>query len=79
MARHLLDGFAFVGRNGLFASLVGLTPVNGVFGMTYITLLPVHMSPSIVVTTFILTVAMCLFAGALAVRRVLTADPADVF
>jgi putative ABC transport system permease protein len=44
-----------------------------------ITMLPLRMSLGIVVTTLALTLAMCVFAGALAVRRVLAADPADVF
>ena len=42
-------------------------------------LLPMHLSPGIAIGTVVLTVSMCLVAGALAVRRVLDADPAEVF
>ena len=42
-------------------------------------LLPMHLSPGIAIGTVVLTVSMCLVAGAIAVRRVLDADPAEVF
>jgi MFS family permease len=41
LLRYLVEGFAFVLRNPLFFSLIGLTFVNSLFGMSYITLLPV--------------------------------------
>jgi putative ABC transport system permease protein len=68
---------------GVYA-LVGFLPGWAVavclsYVLAGITLLPLHMSLDIVVTTFVLTLGMCLFAGALAVRRVLAADPAEVF
>jgi MFS family permease len=36
------EGFAFVGRNFLFGSLIGLVFINSVFGMSYVTLLPIY-------------------------------------
>ena len=43
------------------------------------TLLPIHMTWSQVVGVYILTVTMCALAGALAVRKLRQADPADIF
>ncbi len=67
-----------------FYALVGFLPGWAVgvclaYVLADITLLPLHMTFEIVTATFALTLGMCLFAGALAVRRVLAADPADVF
>ena len=42
-------------------------------------LLPLRMSPGILWGTLILTVGICVLSGLLAVRRVLAADPAEVF
>jgi MFS family permease len=39
--RQLADGLVFVGRDFVFASLVGLAFFNAVFAMSYITLLPI--------------------------------------
>jgi MFS family permease len=39
--RQFADGLAFVARNFVFASLVGLALFNSVFGLSYVTLLPV--------------------------------------
>jgi MFS family permease len=39
--RQFVDGLSFVGRNFLFASLIGLALFNSVFGMSYFTLLPI--------------------------------------
>jgi putative ABC transport system permease protein len=44
-----------------------------------IALLPMHLSVGIVLGALALTLGMCLVSGALAVRRVLEADPAEVF
>jgi len=44
-----------------------------------IALLPMRMTTVIVIEVLSLTVGMCVLSGALAVRRVLAADPADVF
>jgi MFS family permease len=40
--RNLAEGLTFVGRNWLFMSLLTLTFVDSVFGMAYITMLPVY-------------------------------------
>lgn len=42
-------------------------------------LLPLHMTLRLTVLTFGLTVGMCLIAAVLAVRRVVSADPAEIF
>jgi MFS family permease len=39
--RQFADGLAFVGRNFVFASLIGLALFNSLFGMSYVTLLPI--------------------------------------
>ena len=39
--RQLLEGLSFVGRNFVLSSLIGLALFNSVFGLSYITLLPV--------------------------------------
>ena len=43
------------------------------------TLLPIFMTTSRAVTVFILTVLMCFISGAIAVRKLQAADPADIF
>jgi MFS family permease len=40
--RQFADGLSFVGHNVVFASLIGLALFNSLFGMSYITLLPVY-------------------------------------
>jgi putative ABC transport system permease protein len=58
------------------ACLVGI----GLFRLlAELSLLPMVMTLTITVLSAILTLGMCLFAGWLAVRRVLVADPAEVF
>jgi putative ABC transport system permease protein len=44
-----------------------------------IALLPLHMTLSLTLLTLGLTLGMCILAGALAVRPVLAADPAEIF
>jgi putative ABC transport system permease protein len=44
-----------------------------------IALLPMHLSATMVLGTLALTIGMCVLSGVLAVRRVLDADPAEVF
>ena len=39
--RQFADGLAFVGRNSVFTSLIGLALFNSLFGMSYVTLLPI--------------------------------------
>jgi putative ABC transport system permease protein len=42
-------------------------------------LLPLHMTAQVVLVSLGLTLGMCLISAAIAVRRVITADPAEVF
>jgi putative ABC transport system permease protein len=44
-----------------------------------VALLPMRMSPGITFLSLALTLGMCLISAAIAVRRVIAADPADVF
>jgi putative ABC transport system permease protein len=43
------------------------------------TLLPIFMTVSRAVTVLILTILMCFISGAIAVRKLKSADPADIF
>jgi MFS family permease len=40
--RQLFEGLSFVGRNFVLSSLIGLALFNSLFGLSYITLLPVY-------------------------------------
>lgn len=40
--RQFLDGLSFVGGNFVFASLIALAFFNSLFGMSYVTLLPIY-------------------------------------
>jgi putative ABC transport system permease protein len=65
-------------------ALFGFAPALIVAAFLYhlvgeIALLPLNMTFGIAFGTFILTLSMCLVAAMLAVRRVLAADPAEVF
>ena len=67
-----------------FYALVGFLPawVLGVclyYILGEIALLPLNMTFGISIGTFALTIGMCVLSGVLAVRRVLSADPAEVF
>ena len=42
-------------------------------------LMPLHMTLYVTVISFVLTLGMCLVSAALAIRRVITVDPAEVF
>lgn len=39
---QLAEGVSYVARNPLFATLIGLASCNGVFGMSYVALLPIY-------------------------------------
>jgi putative ABC transport system permease protein len=45
----------------------------------YLALLPLRMTPQLTLLSFGLTLGMCLVSAALAIRRVIAADPAEVF
>ena len=67
-----------------FCGLIGFLPAWGIGVLLYtligeIALLPLRMTAGIVISTLVLTVGMCVLSGALAMRRVLAADPAEVF
>jgi len=40
--RQFTDGLRFVGRQRVFTSLIGLALFNSVFGLSYVTLLPIY-------------------------------------
>jgi ABC-type lipoprotein release transport system permease subunit len=44
-----------------------------------VSLLPLHMTWELTLLSFSLTLGMCLLSAVLAVRRVIAADPAEVF
>ncbi|HEX3954022.1 MAG TPA: ABC transporter permease DevC [Stellaceae bacterium] len=49
------------------------------WGISKVALLPLHMTLSLTLLSFGLTLGMCLFSASLAIRRVIAADPAEVF
>ena len=44
-----------------------------------VSLLPLHMTWGLTLLSFSLTLGMCLLSAVLAVRRVIAADPAEIF
>ncbi len=71
-------------QQACFCGIIGFLPAWGIGVLLYnligeIALLPLRMTPGIVITALTLTVGMCVLSGALAMRRVLAADPAEVF
>ena len=65
---------------GLFGFLPGLAASWGLYcAVAGATGLLMRLGPDIAASVFGLTLAMCLIAGWLAVRKVLAADPAEVF
>jgi putative ABC transport system permease protein len=44
-----------------------------------VALLPLHMTVRIITVSLCLTLGMCLISAAIAIRRVVKADPAEVF
>jgi len=76
--------FRVVLQESLLLSAFGFVPgVLLALGIYHVvrefTVLPVTMTMSRLVVVYILTAMMCSFSGALAVRRLRSADPADVF
>jgi putative ABC transport system permease protein len=58
----------------------GYTISYGLYGLTRTaTNLPLFMTLSRATTVFVLTILMCLISGAIATRKLRSADPADVF
>jgi putative ABC transport system permease protein len=76
--------YSVVLQESLILSVLGYIPgfiiVWGVYNLIKAaTSLPVGMTAERALTVFILTVIMCVASGAIAMRRVQSADPADIF
>ena len=76
--------FRVVLQEALILSVLGFIPgvllAWGVYGIVQtVTFLPVSMSFEHVAGTYLLALVMCIGAGALAMRRLYAADPAEVF
>ncbi|MFM7449651.1 MAG: ABC transporter permease DevC [Leptolyngbyaceae cyanobacterium] len=75
---------AVVFQEALMLSVLGFIPgfllSNGLYTLTRnATSLPLSMTADRALTVFILTVIMCTISGAIAVRKVQDADPAEIF
>jgi len=58
----------------------GIAITLGIYRITYIaTMLPMAMNTGRIVFVFVLTVTMSSFSAGMAVRKLQTADPADIF
>lgn len=77
LVRVVLTQSAFYGIVGFLPAWAAGMVVFKVIGEK--ALLPMHLSPGMALGTITLTVGMCLLAGALAVRRVIDTDPAEIF
>ena len=80
------DGYLLVAllQEALFLAILGFLPAYflsfGLYQITYAaTMLPIAMTVERGINVFILTVVMCSFSGAIAMRKLRSADPADVF
>jgi putative ABC transport system permease protein len=80
------DGYLLkvVFTEAVLLSIVGFFPSLGVASILYnltrnATNLPIMMTLARAITVFILTFLMCTISGAIAVRKLSAADPADVF
>ncbi len=71
-------------QEALFLAILGFIPgfilSFGLYQLAYsATMLPIFMKLERAITVWILTVIMCSFSGAIAMRKLRSADPADVF
>ncbi|GAA6624296.1 ABC transporter permease DevC [Scytonema sp. NUACC26] len=71
-------------QEALLLAVLGFIPgfaiASALYQLTYAaTLLPIAMTTSRAITVFVLTVGMCSFSGAVAMRKLQSADPADIF
>jgi putative ABC transport system permease protein len=71
-------------QEALILSVLGFLPgfflCIGLYKLTRdATALPIDMTVDRGITVFILTVVMCVVSGAIAMRKVQAADPADIF
>lgn len=64
----------------IFGYIPGFAVAIGLYHLTHVaTLLPISMTMSRAVTVFLLTILMCGVSGAIATRKLRSADPADIF
>jgi putative ABC transport system permease protein len=77
VVRSVLAQAALSGIAGYLPAWLLCLAVYRIIGA--LALLPLHMTLRLTVLTLGLTVSMCLLAGVLAVRRVVSADPAEIF
>ncbi|MGF1521456.1 MAG: ABC transporter permease DevC [Leptolyngbyaceae cyanobacterium] len=71
-------------QEALLLAFLGYIPsIALAFGLYYLaaaaTMLPITMTTRRAITVFVLTVVMCSVSGAIALRKLRTADPADIF
>ncbi|MBO3460390.1 ABC transporter permease DevC [Aetokthonos hydrillicola Thurmond2011] len=71
-------------QESLFLAVLGYIPslllALGLYQIVYAaTLLPIAMNVERVITVLLLTIAMCSISGAIALRKLQSADPADIF
>ncbi|MEO0377501.1 MAG: ABC transporter permease DevC [Cyanobacteria bacterium P01_A01_bin.17] len=76
--------FSVVMQEALILSVLGYLPGFSLSWLLYgltrnATALPLTMVPSRALIVFILTLVMCVLSGAIAMRKVQAADPADIF
>lgn len=80
------DGYliSIIIQEAIFLAILGFIPgfllANGLYGaFRSATLLPIGMKVSRAITVLVLTMIMCVGAGAIALRKLRAADPADIF
>jgi putative ABC transport system permease protein len=71
-------------QEALFLAVLGYLPsfflAFGLYKLTFAaTLLPIAMDVNKAVSVFVLTIIMCTSSGAIAMRKLRSADPADIF
>jgi putative ABC transport system permease protein len=71
-------------QEALILAILGYLPGFGISVVLYnlgrsATSLPMYMTLTKVITVFVMTVIMCFVSGAIAVRKLQAADPADIF
>jgi putative ABC transport system permease protein len=76
--------FSVVIEEAVILSFFGFLPGLGLSGLLYnlaanATLLPLRMPVTRVITVYLLTLLMCIISGALAMRKLRQADPAEIF
>jgi len=76
--------FSVVLEEALILSVIGFVPGLLIAQLLYAvtqraTMLPLHMTLGRIVTVYLLTAGMCAVSGALAMRKLRLADPAEIF